>query len=879
MFEFLAAALAIAAFIFSRKALSRNTALEERIALLEAQLGGALRPSAPPASVAPAAEAAPAVAPAPEPVAAEVSPAEIPEPTPAPPTVEAPPTAPERPGFEERLGTRWVVWLGGLTLALGGLFLVRYSIEAGLLGPKARVVLGWAFAAVLLAAGEWTRRKESVSTIAALPIANIPAVLTAAGTAVAFGVTYAAYALYDLIPPAIAFLLLGAVALATLAAALLHGPALAGLGVVGAFVTPMLVSSERPDFWALYIYIAIVTAAAFGLARGRMWLWLAITTVAFGFVWSLPGLPGENLITPHGFHIVVSFTLAAILVVAGFLFGPPHEQGRIEWVSSGVLAVWLFAAMLLATMHIGSGITLGVFTALVAATLAIAWRTDAATAAVPAAGLFTAAVFASWLVQTVPDPTMLPSALFPELGSQPIATATTPHLLLGAAFIAAFGLAGFLAQGRSRSALIATLWSATGAAAPILILIALYARIAHLDRSMPFAIAALALAGIFAFAVEQLTKREPQPGQQTSLAIYATASLGALALALTMALEKGWLTVALALMAPAAAWVSTQRPIPFLRWLAGILAAVVAARFAWDPQIAGSDVGITPILNWLLWGYGVPAASFAYAGWMMRKQADDVPTRMAEAAAILFTTLLVFLQIRHLMTGGDIFVPSEGLAEPALQVCAAIAMAIGLERLRARSGSIVHNFGAIALTGLAAYGVLFGLLAFENPMLTGSNVGGPFVNLLLLAYALPAVLAFVLARSVSGSRPAPYANTIAGAALLLALVYVTLQIRRIYHGPVLTVDATTDAEQYTYSVAWLAFGVALLLAGWLFDSRRARLASAVVIGLTVMKAFFIDMSGLTGVFRALSFIGLGLVLVAIGYLYQRILFAKRVVQS
>ncbi len=47
MFEFLAAALAIAAFIFPAKALSRNTALEERIALLEAQLGGAVRPPAP----------------------------------------------------------------------------------------------------------------------------------------------------------------------------------------------------------------------------------------------------------------------------------------------------------------------------------------------------------------------------------------------------------------------------------------------------------------------------------------------------------------------------------------------------------------------------------------------------------------------------------------------------------------------------------------------------------------------------------------------------------------------------------------------------------------------------------------------------------------
>ena len=157
-----------------------------------------------------------------------------------PPLADAPPPPlPQaQPGFEERIGTRWVVWVGGLTLALGGFFMVRYSIEAGLLGPGVRTILGGLFALALLAAGEWTRRKESISAIAALPIANIPAILTAAGTAVAFATVYAAYALYGFLVPATAFILLGLVALGTLAAALLHGPALAGLGIVGAFVTP-----------------------------------------------------------------------------------------------------------------------------------------------------------------------------------------------------------------------------------------------------------------------------------------------------------------------------------------------------------------------------------------------------------------------------------------------------------------------------------------------------------------------------------------------------------------------------------------------------------------------------------------------------------------
>jgi uncharacterized membrane protein len=55
-------------------------------------------------------------------------------------------------------------------------------------------------------------------------------------------------------------------------------------------------------------------------------------------------------------------------------------------------------------------------------------------------------------------------------------------------------------------------------------------------------------------------------------------------------------------------------------------------------------------------------------------------------------------------------------------------------------------------------------------------------------------------------------------------------------------------------------------------SQPARMASAAVVALTIGKVFVIDMAGLTGIFRALSFIGLGVVLVGIGWLYQRLLF-------
>jgi len=69
--------------------------------------------------------------------------------------------------------------------------------------------------------------------------------------------------------------------------------------------------------------------------------------------------------------------------------------------------------------------------------------------------------------------------------------------------------------------------------------------------------------------------------------------------------------------------------------------------------------------------------------------------------------------------------------------------------------------------------------------------------------------------------------------------------------------------------------VVLLMVGLLLDSKPARLASAAVVVLTVAKVFLIDMADLDGIWRALSFIGLGLVLVGIGYLYQRLLFPPR----
>jgi uncharacterized membrane protein len=884
MFEFFAIAIAVVALIIARKASDQAATLRARLDAIEAS-GWRAQPGPPP--LAPSEGPAPITAPATATVSARSEPAAaLHQAPPSAPDDAAgtaaampPPLPPASPGFEERIGTRWVVWLGGLTLALGGFFMVRYSIDAGLLGPGVRTLLGGAFALALLAGGEWTRRTESTSAIPVLPIANIPAILTAAGTAVAFATVYAAYALYDFLAPASAFILLGLVALGTLAAALLHGPVLAGLGIVAAFGTPVLVSSQEPDFWALYIYLAIVTAAAFGLTRIRLWSWLAVTTIVLALIWTLPVLKFDPpLVGPYAFHVMSGFALAALLVVCGFLFGPAANDDSVEPVSSGSLAAYLLGAtmIVLASFHADAALT--VFAILIAATLFVAWRAPAATGALAAAAGLVGIVFLEWAVRANPDMLVLPGGPLPGIGPSATDSSVSLHLTAAAVFAAGFGVAGFLAQGRSSNALVPTIWSATGVFMPLTLLIALYARIAHLDRSIPFAILAVLLAAAFTAATEILTRRDLRPGLAISTALFATGTLAALALALTFALEKGWLTIALALMSTGSAWVSVQRPIPFLRVLSAILAGIVVLRIGYEPRIVGAEVGTTPIFNWLLWGYGIPALSFWAGSILLRRKADDASLRAVEAAAILFTVLLVFMEIRHVVNGGDVYRDIAGLTETALQVCAALAMAIGLERLRIRSGSIVHNIGAVLLTAFAGLTALFGLLLWDNPGIWRIVIDGEFINQILLGYAAPAILALLLSYAVAGQRSAAYANSIAAAALILALSYVTLEIRRLYQGPVLTYGiisgAISGAEQYTYSIAWLAFGVALLGIGLLVNSQRARLASAAVIALTICKAFLIDMSTLTGAYRALSFMGLGLVLVAIGWLYQKVLFRR-----
>ncbi|MET4633017.1 DUF2339 domain-containing protein [Kaistia defluvii] len=868
--------MAISAFVMSLGARRRIRALESRLLLLEQR---------PPAALAAAPAESPPLPtvdilePTPEADVAALS-QEADEPSP-PELVQTPadaaPKPPQRPkeSFEQKLGARWAVWVGGLALALGAIFLVRFSIEAGLLGPGVRIAFGALFSLVLLGLGEWLRRSDRITAISRIPAANVPGILTAAGTVGLFATVYAAYALYGLIGPTAAFILLALIGMATMAAAGLHGAWLSGLGLVGSYVTPLLISSDAPNILALMIYLVVVTTFAFALARLRLWRWLAIAASIAAILWGFVMFGAGAGAIESGIYAILLLALASIFLVVDVQRDTTTD--RPDGFAVGVLAC--IAALLVVGAIARDYASASIAASLIggAMLLLLARRYDAVAFVSPVVAIELVALLFFW-------PAAAQAALEPVTY---IVDALSTYFPLPDA-IRMFGIVGLLGsaaliasaltrlQARPEAGPFATTAHAAAASAgPVVVAIVAYLRITGFVSSLAFAAVALALAALYAVLTERFARRERDGSalDQVPTGLFAAGAIAAIAAALTMALEGGMLTTALALAALGAAWVQLRRPIGVLRYAVAVLALLVLGRIAWDPYIFGVRAG-TGIYLSILIGYGIPAAAFATASVLLRRVRVDRAVFAAEALAVIMTALLVVFEIRAIVFGGDLLTPATALSEQGLTTAAAFAFALGLSRLAQSRPSPVFRIGGALARIFGLLNAVIGLGLVVNPLFTGDPVGGgPVFNEILLAYGLPAVLAGLVAFRTPPASLRWLQGATGAVALILAFAAVTLEIRFLFSAsPDLSRDPIGSAESYAYSAAWLALGILLLAFGLVFQQRAARLASALLIVVTVLKVFLIDMSNLEGVWRALSFMGLGAVLIGIGLVYQRLLF-------
>lgn len=793
---------------------------------------------------------------------------------------EAPPVSPlpSDGGLEERIGTKWTVWIGGAALALGLIFLVQYSIEQGLFGPAVRIGFATLLSAAIVAAGEYLRRREIAWSIAGLPTAHIPAVLTAAGASGLFATVWAAHALYGFLGSGAAFVALGVVGIATMAAALVHGPWLGVLGILAAYGTPILVHSNKPNPAALVVFLIVVTAAAYGVARLRLWRGVASVALGAASLWAI-GMIDLTAVGLFDAGWAMGFTVALFVLTAGVLVASLDETTReardtkLDLYGLAVLAVTsvlVLGAYDVTPTRLGE-IGLG---AVLIGLAALAWFVPAVVPAVAIAAVLalTAAMVDHLdLVRAFAEDTLARGADGLVL--------TAPALALDwlwihgtiAALLGGFGLGAALRA--TPSADRSSGWFAlAGTATPVLMLVIAWGRVSSFETHHGFALVALGLAAGFAFVAHRAIGRETADRPALSVAVTAVGTIAAIGAGFAIALDRAAMTVALALMIPAIAWVWVHRPIDALRGAAAVTGLVVLGRLAWDPALI-EDIGRTPIFNALLPGYGIPALGTAYAAWVFRKGPVDRRQALIEALAMIFAGLLVLIEIRHMANGGDLFAPTLGHVELGLDVTMAFVFSIALQRLRRVFVSrIVARVMDLLppVTALVAGG---GLCLAVNPLF-GFDGQTATVGSLFVGYALPALAGAVAARlSRRAGRSSAVVTTQAMTAYGLGFVWVSLMVRSAFHGTDLG-GGIEDAEMWAYSGTWLAYGVATLTVGLRLGSKPVRLLSGVVIAATATKVFLLDLAGIGGVWRAFSFLGLGAVLIGIALVYQRWVFPR-----
>jgi len=785
-----------------------------------------------------------------------------------------------RSNLEENLAGTWFIWIGAVAIGLAGLFLVKYMSDAGLLGPGMRVVLGLLCGICLAAAGEWLRRKPSQKRFAALKPDYVPQALTAGGLATVFASIYAASALYGFIGPIVTFVGLAGTALAAFALSVVQGPLVAIVGLLGGFVLPVLIGSADPFAPGLFSYLGLLFVAVCAVMTWRPALWLATsaTVVASGWVvlWSDAFFEAGDGLTLGVFSALIGTGFAFAGGVVSRDDRPavwktplwPKDTLQVAALISGTAAMLLLLVVLMRDGY-GNGalIALGLFA--IAACVA-ALRAQRFDFVALIAGLTVLLGFAEWgarlHVEGWVDGWLVPGKL--AWGPEPSEEASA-YLNYGAVFGAVALLSGYAVLWRSVRPWV---WAMIGSLVPIGLMVAAYATLRLLEPSQKWASAALGLAAIFVFLASRLRGVADDEPPRLALGIYAMAACASIAMALSFVLRDAWLSASLAALLAATGYIAKSLDLPQLRWPAMLVALAVLARLGLNLHVL--DYADTHWLGryWVIYGYGLPLVMFHLA-WVQfgRNETRDLLSKVLEGGRIALVAMFVSALIR-VVVAGSLGNEQLGLLEAGLHITSWLVSAAACWRRWAVHGGFIDLWAGRALTALACGVLLAGPLLGLNPVLDRQMVGNwPVINALTPAYLLPGVLlAFIGYVLRNHATQTLWRTTWPPAALGLVLLWLSMEIRRFFHAPD-DLDATfmTTAENYSYSAAWLLFALALLAAGIAARTAQLRYASLAVLVLVVLKVFLIDLSDLEGLLRVASFLGLGLCLVGIGFIYQR----------
>jgi uncharacterized membrane protein len=781
--------------------------------------------------------------------------------------IPAEPTATGGSGDRERtIATQWTVWIGGIALAMGGLLIVKFSIEAGFFGPGVRLIMGAAFALALAAASEIIRRHELRLNVGKTFTDQIPAVLAGVSVLSAFGVAYAAHAVYGMIGPGPAFAAMGAIGLSVLAASLLHGPRFGLFGLVGSYVSPIMISGVEPYYVALSIFVAIVTTVACLLHMRRPSTALLGGAVVGHTIWTWLIALGPNTSGWGTFLLMVAIVLATLVVESAERSPERRETELGKYDLLTALAAFalplVFAGFL--WVEIGGGLASRLtLIVLVAGNILAAIRHRGLAPLAPLAG--SAAVGFILLWPDVDGPLRITPQLIFDLVRLDLVPRSSPGLAFFAtlfgALVSAPLLASLFAPWRNGAGdtISRGCIAFAAALAPVCMMLAASLRLNGFNRTTGFAIIAATLALACATISELLYRRERERTQDATdplsfvgSAAFAAAGAIAVGLAIAFALRETWLVVGFAVASAGVALVARRRPIPLLRTITGSLATAALARVIWQPTL--TDLGDWPVLNWLVVVYGLPALAFGVAAWALSARRDRARS-VVEGLAALFLTAVVALELIQAFVGGNLWdvellfrfgddvnaaasQANRATALVALLTIAAAFLASLFMALKRRTQRPVfaaaEKILAVAATSLA----IAGLGVFLNPVFNGVPILDPAIlNRLLFAYV---GLALVLALLANALPRQAHDNllqiTLEFLAIVIGVLGAVLVLRHCFTGPDMSIRAVTSVSFYESVATTLLLLVSTALVGLWRNRRESELLGKGLVGVALVAA-------------------------------------------
>lgn len=768
------------------------------------------------------------------------------------------PPAPPKPRFEERFGARLPVWVGAVAFVLAGVYLVRYSIEQQMLTPLVRVLLSGGFGMVLLICAQWLHDHPKQT-----PAKRFSQALAGAGLAILFASIYSATSIHGILTPMVGFIGLAIVAGFAVVLSLQFGLPIALLALLGGFLTPALVGGQTPSPAPLFTYLFLLYAALMAVITRKGWWMLALVAYAGALVWSLWWI--AMMYAPMH-HFWVSGFIVAITIANFLAFSRISQKTKVPPFLTDIPPILSFVVLaIILDKREFALIDWGLFSLMGASFLALA-RLDSAQY-----------LKLSWVG--------LAGIALMLLGWE-----TPPFVWYGVfsiGFGTVFAYSGYRFIWSTDSP---SHWAKFSTLACVIFYALLYHQWhgdAYLQGlplfwgSIAFLIASLNILAVQRILAGFDRTHPKHPKQQHIVGAYCITATILITAGLGIELTTKWYLLALSLEIAALAGLQRKLMLPILKKLSAILFALFVLVLL--PQALGVSYHILHLVpaHWAIfsnlaivkdpvWLLAAPLIALSLAHALLRTQQPQ--NRLTSALELMqgfLLTLLIYVVIRQLLPAVPIL-SQNGIVHSLWLLLALAGIWIGDKTKRTALTQYSIGLGWFTLGHL----LVFDLWRF-NPLWSSQSVGEPlFVNPLALAYALPGVI-LTLSSFVKTMPRLRQFWTLAGG--LLLFIYINLLVRHVFQGAYLNqpFSLMSNAELYSYSVLWATTGLTLLITGITRNRQDLRYASLAMMGITASKVFLIDARELVGLWRVVSFFGLGVSLLLLGYLYQRFMGVEK----